>query len=80
MIKFIKSFFGKKEETKVEEAPYKVEQPTQTYESLKPAKVEAPAEAPKVEAVVAPANKPAKKTAAKKTAAKKPKAPKAPKA
>lgn len=83
MIKFIKSFFSKKEEAKVEEAPYKVEA-TQSYESFKKPKVEAPVADQAVEAVVAsiaPAKKTAaKKPAAKKSAAKKAKAPKAPKA
>lgn len=82
MIKFIKSFFSKKEEAKVEEVPYKVEA-SQTYESLKPAKVEAPVADKAVEAVVAsiaPAKKTATKKPAKKPAAKKAKAPKAPKA
>ena len=88
MIKFIKSFFSKKEEAKVEEVPYKVEAPATKYEDHKTTK---PAPAPvadkAVEAVVtsiAPAKKkPAKKPAATKkqgTKPRKPKAPKAPKA
>lgn len=83
MIKFIKSFFSKKEEAQAPEVPYKVEQPTQTYESFKKPKVETPVADQAVEAVVtsiAPAKKPAaKKPAAKKPAAKKAKAPRAPK-
>lgn len=69
MLKFIKSFFGKKEVPA--EAPYKVEAPTQTYESLKPSVADQAVEA--VVASVAPAKKvPAKKTSGKKPAAKKP--------
>ena len=81
MIKFIKSFFGKKEEVTAE-APYKVEQPAQTYESLKPEPVTKPVAEQAAEAVVksiAPAKKPrAKKPTAPKVA--KPKAPRKPKA
>lgn len=90
MIKFLKSFFGKKDEPA---APYKVEAPANTYEDLKPAKVEVKAEEPQAVAVDVPAKKPAAKkqnfskkpraTAKPKTAtapkAKAPKAPKAPK-
>jgi hypothetical protein len=70
MIKFIKSFFGKKEEVTAE-VPYKVEAPVVSTVSNQA-----------VEAVVesmAPAKKPAaKKTTAKKAPpAKKPRAPKA---
>lgn len=69
MIKFIKSFFSKKEEVATE-VPYKVEAPVVSTVSDKA-----------VEAVVesmAPAKKPAaKKAPAKKPAAKKPRTPKA---
>jgi hypothetical protein len=69
MIKFIKSFFSKKEEVTAE-VPYKVEVPVVSTVSNQA-----------VEAVVesmAPAKKPAaKKVPAKKTAAKKPRHPKA---
>ena len=85
MLKFIKSFFGKKEEAPAVEVPYKVEA-TQSYESLKPAKVEMPvtpiAEQAS-EAVVKSIAPAKKKPAAKKTAAPKvakPKAPRKPKA
>jgi len=75
MLKFIKSFFGKKEVT---------QEASQTYESLKPAKVETTVADQAIEAVVTsivPAKKaPAKKTAAKKPAAKKAPAAKKPKA
>lgn len=75
MLKFIKSFFGKKEVT---------QEATQTYESLKPAKVETTIADQAIEAVVtsiAPAKKaPAKKPAAKKAVAKKAPAVKKPKA
>ena len=72
MIKFIKSFFSKKEEaTQPESVPYKVE--------LAPTPVATQATQAVVESI-AP-SKPAKKPAAKKApAAKKPRAPKKPKA
>lgn len=75
MLKFIKSFFGKKESAPAE-APYKVEAPAQTYESHKVAE-----KATEVAvASIAPAKKaPAKKTPAKKTSGSKPRKPKAPK-
>ena len=82
MIKFIKSFFAKKEEVAAE-VPYKVEQPAQTYESLKPAKVEAPVAEKAAEAVVKSIAPAKKKPAAKKPATPKvakPKAPRKPKA
>ena len=73
MIKFIKSFFAKKDEPVVETAPYKIPEPAATTlvaEQASQAVVES----------IAPAKKPAAKkaTAAKKApAAKKPRAPKA---
>jgi hypothetical protein len=72
MIKFLKSFFTKKEET-VAEVPYKVETPSPVAEQATAAVVES----------IAPAKPAAKKPAAKKqTFSKKPRAtkPKAPKA
>ena len=73
MIKFIKSFFAKKDQPVVETASYKIETP-----SVSPVAEQATQAV--VESMV-PAIKPAaKKTSAKKTpAAKKPRAPKAPK-
>jgi hypothetical protein len=70
MIKFIKSFFTKKEETAVETAPYKVDAlaPTPVAEQATQAVVES----------IAPAKKPAK--AKKAPAAKKPRASRKPKA
>jgi len=73
MIKFLKSFFTKKEET-VAEVPYKVEEPTA------PTAVAEQASAAVVESIVS-AKPAAKKPAAKKqSSSKKPRAPKAPKA
>jgi hypothetical protein len=74
MLKHIKKLFGfgpKEEATQPEAAPYKVEvAPTPVAEQATQAVVES----------IAPAKKPAKKTAAKKApAAKKPRAPKTPK-
>ena len=72
MLKFIKSFFAKKQET-APEVPYKVETP--------PAPVVSTVSEQATQAVVESIAKPAKKTAAKKApAAKKPRAPKKPKA
>ena len=74
MLSLLKKLFGSKpEETKVEEAPYKVETPTPVAEKASQAVVES----------IAPAKKkpaPKKAPAAKKApAVKKPRAPKAPK-
>jgi hypothetical protein len=67
MIKFIKSFFSKKEEA-VAPAPYKVDAPTAVAEQATQAVVES----------IAPAKK--KPSAKKAPAAKKPRAPRKPKA
>lgn len=74
MIKFIKSFFSKKEEAPTPEVPYKVETPA-------PTPVAEQATQAVVESIVPAKKKPAaKKAVAKKApAAKKPRAPKAPK-
>lgn len=76
MIKFLKSFFGKKEPV-VAEVPYKVETPAPT-----PVAEQATAAVVESIAPAKPAKKPAakKQTFSKKPKATKPKAPKAPKA
>lgn len=68
MIKFIKSFFSKKEEAVEAPAPYKVEPPTPVAEVAQQAMVES----------IAPAKK--KPAAKKATGEKKPRAPRKPKA
>ena len=77
MLSLLKKLFGSKpEETKVEEAPYKVEAPTPVAEKASQAVVESIAPAKKKPA---PKKAPAKTTAKKAPAAKTPRAPKAPK-
>ena len=72
MIKFIKSFFSKKEEAVEAPAPYKVDTPTPVSEQATQAVVESIAPAKPAKAKKEPAAKKA-------PAAKKPRAPKAPK-